>query len=201
MQVRKAMSLHPQQVRDGHATEIRHMDRPRIFCLVLLLAAMVPLVAYSQPSAAAFGGIGPTTPSGGSSKLAMMERRTFDLVNQERIRNGTKPLRWIDQAAAAAREHSENMAELQYFSHADLLGNRVDKRADVAGIGDWRQIGENIAWMTGQSDPASHVVSSWMGSPGHRENLLNPKYEESGIGIAVTSDGQYYFTQVFVHRR
>jgi uncharacterized protein YkwD len=40
-----------------------------------------------------------------------------------------------------------------------------------------------------------------MRSQGHRENLLDTRWKESGIGIAVASDGSYYFTQVFLLRR
>src|SRR6185369_16837206 len=41
------------------------------------------------------------------------------------------------------------------------------------------------------------VVKSWMDSPGHRENILNKKYTELGIGIAADKNGELYYTQVF----
>jgi uncharacterized protein YkwD len=50
----------------------------------------------------------------------------------------------------------------------------------------------------GFSDPIQHVVEGWMNSPGHRKNILEPRWKESGIGIFINSNGTYYFTQVFV---
>lgn len=130
-----------------------------------------------------------------------VERRVFDLVNNERIKNGRRPLVWIDQAAVAARDHSENMAEFGYFSHTDLQGKQIANKADKYGLSDWREIGENIAWLSGAADPATSVVESWMNSTGHRENILNSRFRESGIGLSKTKNGKYYFTQVFVLRK
>jgi uncharacterized protein YkwD len=44
---------------------------------------------------------------------------------------------------------------------------------------------------------ASQVVDGWINSPGHRENILNARYDREGIGIAVSSDGKVYVTQNF----
>jgi uncharacterized protein YkwD len=98
--------------------------------------------------------------------------------------------------AAVARYHSNNMVTYNFFSHIDPQGRRSDKRADQLGV-RWKDISENIAWVSG-SDPATKVVRSWMQSAGHRENLLDPKLKESGIGLAIAPDGKYYFTQVFM---
>jgi uncharacterized protein YkwD len=130
-----------------------------------------------------------------------MERRVFDLVNAERASNGLTPLMWIDKAADAARSHSEDMAANRYLSHYDLHGRKVSQRAEDAGLNDWRWLGENIAWLSGHSDPTNRVVENWMRSKGHRENILQQNFNQSGIGMAVSSDGKYYFTQVFVLRR
>lgn len=41
------------------------------------------------------------------------------------------------------------------------------------------------------------AVSGWMNSPGHRQNILTPDYDEAGIGIAEVK-GYYIITQVFI---
>jgi uncharacterized protein YkwD len=92
------------------------------------------------------------------------------------------------------------MARLSFLSHEDTDGRRPSDRADLLGIRDWRDIGENIAWLRGFEDPAQHVVQNWMRSPGHRENILRAGYKESAIGIAASADGSLYFTQVFIRR-
>ena len=108
---------------------------------------------------------------------------------------------WTDATAATARYHSASMAKNDYFSHGDLMGKQVEDRASKFGVSDWRWIGENIAWVSGHPDPASRVVECWMRSRGHRENILQSKFREGGIGMALASDGKYYFTQVFLFRK
>ena len=77
----------------------------------------------------------------------------------------------------------------------------VSDRADRAGLGRWRAIGENIAYNQGFKKPLDCAVEGWMNSPSHKENLLDPNWKESAVGIAVTADGTYYFTQVFLVRK
>jgi uncharacterized protein YkwD len=139
-----------------------------------------------------------TSGSLGESARVSMEQRVFDLVNEERVSHGLKPLVWVDLIAEVARLHSDNMASQNFFAHEDLEGRRAGKRADQLGA-DWNRISENIAWLSG-SDPAGRVVSAWMRSPGHRKNILDPAPRESGIGLAVSSEGKYFFTQVFIRR-
>jgi uncharacterized protein YkwD len=54
--------------------------------------------------------------------------------------------------------------------------------------------GENCA--PGQRTPAK-VMETWMGSEGHRANILNKDYAEIGIGMARANGGTCYWTLVF----
>jgi uncharacterized protein YkwD len=130
-----------------------------------------------------------------------IERKTFDEINQQRAAVGLQPLTWSDDAAKIARVHSENMANFKFFSHEGLDGSMVNDRADSFGVSKWRAIAENIAYNRGYANPIEFVVESWMKSTGHRENILNNRWKESGIGVAITADGTYYFTQVFMQRK
>jgi len=130
-----------------------------------------------------------------------LERRAFELINQQRISIGLESLVWSDDAAKIARLHSENMATYNFFSHTGLDGLLVNDRADSVGINKWRAIGENIAYNQGFENPVEFAVEHWMQSPKHRENLLSSRWKESGIGIAVTDSGTYYFTEVFLLRK
>jgi uncharacterized protein YkwD len=65
-------------------------------------------------------------------------------------------------------------------------------------MGHWSAIGENIAFMKGFDNPVRTAVEKWLLSPGHKRNLLNPDWTETAIGLAVSPDGKYYFTQVFI---
>ncbi len=136
-----------------------------------------------------------------SVKDYSLERQVFELINKQRAQMGLAALQWSDEVAKMARAHSENMANFNFFSHTDLQGLMVNERADECGIRKWRAIGENIAYNRGYENPAESAVENWMKSPGHRENLLNDRWKESGIGVAVTQDGTYYFTEVFLLRK
>ncbi|HLM61623.1 MAG TPA: CAP domain-containing protein [Pyrinomonadaceae bacterium] len=130
-----------------------------------------------------------------------LERRTFELINQRRENSGLTPLNWCDDAARIARLHSENMANFNFFSHAGVDGSMVNDRADLLGIRKWQAIGENIAYNQGFDNPVEFAVERWMQSPKHRDNLLSSRWKDSGIGIAVTGNGTYYFTEVFLVRK
>lgn len=134
------------------------------------------------------------------STPANLERMVFEFINRKRAENNLPPLIWSERAAEVARFHSNDMAANNFFSHVDPDGKTVGDRADRMGLRNWRRIGENIAYNRGYSEPAARVVESWMRSPGHRNNILNSRWKETGIGIAVTTGGTYYFTQVFLLR-
>lgn len=133
--------------------------------------------------------------------IKAVERSAFDLLNGKRLEKGLNALVWSDELEAVARLHSQNMAEFQFFSHRGLDNKLVSDRADDAGVGRWRAIGENIAFNRGFADPVAKAVELWLDSPSHRRNLLSETWKESAVGVAVAEDGSYYFTQVFLARK
>ena len=110
-------------------------------------------------------------------------------------------LEWNEDIARIARMHSENMAKYKFFSHTGLDGTMVNDRADLCGVSKWKAIGENIAYNRGYEKPAEFAVERWMQSNAHRENILNNRWKESAVGVAVSNDGAVYFTQVFLIRK
>jgi uncharacterized protein YkwD len=135
-----------------------------------------------------------------ASSAASIERQIFVLINVERAKNGLPELEWSDSLAAVARLHSEDMAKVKFFSHRGSDGSMVDERADRLGLGVWSAIGENIAYMRGYEDPAGLAVATWLESTAHRKNLLGPNWTESAVGVAVTQDGTFYMTEVFLRK-
>ena len=101
----------------------------------------------------------------------------FRLINQERTSRGVAPLLASVNCNLAAQSHAQDMSDNNYFSH-DGLGETWGERMDRFGIGG--AIAENIA----NSPNASSAVTQWMGSTGHRNNILNATYVYSGIGYA-----------------
>jgi uncharacterized protein YkwD len=133
--------------------------------------------------------------------VVSLEHQAFDLINKKRLENGLQPLVWNAELEAVAKMHSQNMAQYQFFSHKGLDNKYVSDRALAAHIVGWRSIGENIAVNRGYSDPAGFAIELWLESAGHRRNLLDSGWKESAIGVAMSPDGSFYFTQVFLTRR
>ncbi|WP_426564401.1 CAP domain-containing protein [Angustibacter sp. McL0619] len=135
----------------------------------------------------------PTTSKPVSKPSGSMVSQVIALVNSERGRAGCGALRESSQLDAAAYGHSKDMATHDYFSHVSQDGRTFDVRIRAAGYSG-HTLGENIA--AGQRT-ASAVMASWMGSSGHRANILNCAFKQIGVGVA--SGGSYgtYWTQDF----
>src|SRR5215203_4076765 len=135
------------------------------------------------------------------TQISDFEKLTFGLINQKRAENGLEPLAWSEDVAKIARLHSINMVRFRFFNHKGIDGKMVDGRADSVGLTKWTLLGENIAYNRGYKNPLETAVEKWMLSSSHRENILNDRWKEAAIGIAVDMDGTYYFTEVFIKRR
>lgn len=129
----------------------------------------------------------------------MFVNQVLDLTNVERTKAGLKPLKLNSQLVDAAQDHSNDMAEDDFFSHTGIDDSDVGNRATDSGY-QYSTVGENIA--AGQTT-AEEVVEGWMNSPDHRANILNPNYTEIGIGYEHAAEDtgavnyNYYWTQVF----
>lgn len=130
-----------------------------------------------------------------------LEKQAFNLLNSRRLEIGLVALEWNDDVARIARMHSENMAKYKFFSHTGLDGSMVNDRADLCGVSSWKAIGENIAYNRGYEKPVEFAVERWMLSSAHRENILNKRWTDSAVGVAMANDGAFYFTQVFLVRK
>lgn len=128
-----------------------------------------------------------------------LERRAFDLVNGERVRNGLRPLVWDGSLCHVSRLHSEKMARQDFFSHVAPDGADPVGRLRSGGI-VYRSMGENLAFNQGASDPVTLAVNQWMNSPKHRANIMRENFTHSAIGIGRAADGGVYLTQVFIMR-
>ncbi len=129
-----------------------------------------------------------------------IEKRAFDQTNIVRVKNGLAPLVWDADVCRMARNHSESMSRLGYFSHVTPEGMRLRDRARVAGILRYAVLGENIAYNKGFNDPGAFAVERWMQSEKHRANILSTEYRAMAIGSFIALDGSVYLTQTFITR-
>lgn len=121
------------------------------------------------------------------------------LVNQVRSRAGLAPLTVNRQLTQAAMGHAQDMAQNDFLSHTGSNGSTMQSRVEAAGY-SWAALGENVA--AGQPD-AQSVMRSWMGSEGHRSNILSPDFTEIGVGYQANGNSTYthYWAQVFGRSR
>lgn len=129
-------------------------------------------------------------PQEDSSVLAF-ENEVIRLVNEQRSKNGLKPLTANWELSRVARYKSQDMVDNRYFSHTSPTYGTPFQMIRVFGL-TYRTAGENIAY--GQRTPQT-VVNAWMNSSGHRANILNASYTQIGVGYV--SSG-HYRTQMFI---
>lgn len=123
------------------------------------------------------------------------EKRVAELVNVERQKNGL-PVLYLDTAISnVARMKSKDMADNNYFAHQSPTYGSAGEMLLKFGI-TWSAWGENIA--SGQKSPED-VVSQWMNSPSHRENILSPNFAFIGVGYCTNSAGKTFWTQMFTN--
>lgn len=132
--------------------------------------------------------------------FAVAEREIFRLVNRERRKRNLNELEWNADLAEMARKYSEKMADENFFSHFDLQGANVAKRAQKARIKGWTRIGENLFTIENYSSFDRFAVKAWMNSPSHRQNILDKDWTTTGVGVAQADNGDVYITQVFIER-
>ena len=107
-----------------------------------------------------------------------LERRMLDLVNQERVAAGLRPLAPDPELTEVARQHSTDMFARGYFAHDTPEGLSPFDRMRAADV-RFLAAGENLA--LAPTLPVAHT--GLMNSPGHRENILRPQFGRVGIGI------------------
>lgn len=111
---------------------------------------------------------------------------TLCLINAERGAAGLPPLRDNRKLDRAAKRHSHDMVDRNYFDHDapwSPFERRIRRCGYLARAASY-DIGENIGEATGADATPAAMVSAWMNSPEHRANILTADFRDSGIGIA-----------------
>lgn len=131
------------------------------------------------------------------------ERKFLLLVNEERRARGIAPLAYNAGLRDVARTHSREMAAKRYFAHeSPTPGLRTPMDRYLRSLSRQPQyllVGENLFYSSATGVERGH--KALMDSPGHRRNLLDPRYDAIGVGTYVNADGEYWVTQMFMKRR
>lgn len=121
-----------------------------------------------------------------------LEAEMLELVNEERVANGLKPLEADTALRTVARRHSADMFQRGYFSHYSPEGEDAFDRIKEADIA-FRVAGENLAL----APTLTIAHDGLMNSPGHRANILQKRFGKVGIGILESRGHGLMITQNF----
>ena len=115
---------------------------------------------------------------------AQMESSITCLINDERTSRGLRPVVSNADLRQAAISHSDEMIRQSYFEHTSPAGltfmDRIEATGYMRGARSWT-VGENLVWGAGPLSSPRALVTAWMNSPPHRENLLRPAFREIGV--------------------
>lgn len=124
----------------------------------------------------------------GEANLHYLRSSMLCLVNRVRERYGLEPLDYNVELRRSATGHSNDMVANDYFSHygsgGSTVGGRVTRAGYLARVNTYL-IGENIGGGRGRASGSPIAVfRSWMHSPPHRANILDPSFHDFGVGVS-----------------
>lgn len=125
---------------------------------------------------------------------AAMEAEILRLVNAERAKSGLGEVVRNETLVRQAEQYACEMVQFDFFDHVNpITGSTLGDRSRDFEY-DFQVVGENLA--AGQRT-ASQAFIDWMNSPGHRKNIMDPRFTE--LGVAVKLGGEYgvYWVQEF----
>lgn len=121
------------------------------------------------------------------------EQEALDLINEYREQYGLVKLKPYSELQAVAKLKAEDLVNSEYFAHTSPnLGTPFEMLADN-GV-SYKIAGENLA---GNTTP-ERAVEAWMNSPLHRENILEGKFEYTGISVIDSPIYGKVFVQLFI---
>ena len=147
-------------------------------------------------------------PVSAAVRTADLSRRALQLVNDVRargVRCGSRtfapapPLSLSGTLGNVALGHATDMAAHSYFEHQDLTGQSPADRVRAVGYRE-KLVGENIAYGPQSVD---EVMQGWLDSPGHCENIMDPRFVEMGLALAAGRGSRQglYWVQVLAEPR
>jgi uncharacterized protein YkwD len=121
------------------------------------------------------------------ANLALIRTAVLCLINTERAQNGREPLQANARLEAAAESHGKEMVAANYFDHVSPSGltpvQRVRQTGYIPSSEVGYVIGENLAWGTLTLSTPAAIVAAWIASPEHLANVLEAKYQDTGIDV------------------
>lgn len=121
------------------------------------------------------------------------EKLVLDLINEQRKTEGLPELKFDSRLMKLAKLKTEDMLKENYISHNSDRYGKVFDMIEVNDI-EYKIAGENIA----RNLNAERAVNAWMNSMSHKENILEEKYQYTGISVVKDKEYGYLFVQIFM---
>lgn len=171
--------------------EVFVLEKIKKKLLAFAVLAMAIALSFSAAPTQAFSGTQVYAAAQyDSEQLEEYALQVAIIVNRERAALGLSPLKFSDKLSEVANLRARETETA--FSHTRPNETSCFTAIDEAGI-YYYYAGENIAY--GQKTPQA-VMTAWMNSTGHRENILSTYPEYLGVGVTYTN-GRYYWVQLF----
>jgi uncharacterized protein YkwD len=179
----------------------RHDVARRIPRTLGIVVVGFSLIAAAGCGAAAPGGVVLVGPTDGDDQstcsdavsTTQLAAQVVTLANAERANAGVAPLAVDSTLTAVAEAYAEAQATQGFTGHTDPAGHGVGDRVSSAGY-NWIAVGENLAYGPCTAESA---IEGWMNSEGHRANILNSLFTETGVGVYRGGVYPTYWVQVF----
>lgn len=133
-------------------------------------------------------------------QMSTIEQQYVDMTNAERWNRNVRVLSTNPLLVQVAREHSREMWEKNYFNHySPTPGFKTPMDRYLKALGKtptWAYLGENLFYCSVVD--VERGQKALMNSPKHRRNILDPRFEQMGVGVFVSPDGQFWVTELFL---
>lgn len=171
--------------------------RSRRFLAVLLVLAgcSVPVGPVALPPAPR-----EPPPPPIAADRSVVAQGVVNEANRVRRAEGLVELITTDVLTRAAIGHARELAQRGVLDHTGTTPGRATMTERiVAEGGTWTAAAENLARTVGEpaAVPAT-TIRLWLGSAGHRRNLLNPIYTHTGVGAVSDAAGRWFIVQLYV---
>lgn len=174
-----------QSTSSGNVVSLKNIVKQPTSIPVTVTSPVTTTASSTIPTASSTIPTAPTTPTTtlpvvpSLTVITANEQKMIDMINQERIAVGVKPVKLDLRLAAVGRAKANDMIINNYFSHTSpTYGSPWAMMQQVGLTVSWA--GENIAL----NKSVENAMAGFMQSPGHRANILDPRFTHVGIGIA-----------------
>ena len=152
-----------------------------------------PNTGSSGGSTSSIGNSNSSNNNSNTTSLTSDELETFNLINQERNKNGLASLKIDSEVQRVARIKAQDLVDNNYFAHESPTYGTPFNMLKNFGV-SYKSAGENLAGNSSNSG----AVNAWMNSSGHRANILNSSFNYTGVAVVSSPKYGKIYVQMFI---